>query len=299
MKAVIILFSPSGNTLRAGEILKSCLEGNNIQAQLVDITRNKDYHLSADKPNYLKTAVKEHDLLFIGAPVYAHHLQYHMADLINHLPCPGNGWGKIAIPFVTYGGLNSGIALDEAGRLLKQSGRRVPAGVKISAPHRMTRGFMEEEYNKNQPEEKTIEVMNHLIRSLQAESQLKDNGRKLRYQGLLSYLQANLIFVEKTCHEKRYPKIMIDNDICIKCGICINICPVCHLSRDLDGSIIKNSQTNCIHCFNCIIDCPAKAIYPVGNLEKARDFMNNMIKKGKENPETCIYPNSLSFTIEK
>jgi ferredoxin/flavodoxin len=291
MKAVIILFSPSGNTLRAGEILKSCLAENDVQVQLIDITRDKNYHFSADKQNYLKTAVKEHDLLFLGAPVYAHHLQYHMADLINALPYPGNGWGRIAVPFVTYGGLNSGIALDEAGKLLKKSGRRVPVGVKLSASHRMTRGFMEEEYNKDQPESITIDVMNQLVNILQSENQLRDNSKKLRYQGFVSYLQANLIFVEKTCHEKRYPKIVIDNDKCIKCGKCIRICPVCHLAEGLDGSIVKNSRTNCIHCFDCIVDCPEKAISPVGDLEKAREFMNSMIKKGKESPETCIYPN--------
>lgn len=290
MKALIILFSPSGNTLRAGEILKECLEEHHVQVQLIDITRDNNYHLSADKQNYLKSVAEEHDLLFLGAPVYAHHLQYHMADLINDLPCPGKDWGKIAVPFVTYGGLNSGIALDEAGKLLKKSGRCVPAGVKISASHRMTRGFMEEEYNKNQPEGITIDVMNQLVKGLLSESKLKDSGKKLRYQGLRSYLQANLIFVEKTCHEKRYPKIVIDNKKCIKCGKCINICPVCHLSKDVGGYVVKNPQTDCIHCFNCIVDCPRNAIYPVGDLEKARTFMNSMIQKGKESPETCIYP---------
>ena len=57
--------------------------------------------------------VSEHDILFIGSSVYAHHLQYHVKDLIKKLPQPVHGWGKIAVPFVTYGGISSGIALEE------------------------------------------------------------------------------------------------------------------------------------------------------------------------------------------
>lgn len=124
MKAVIIVFSPSGNTNRVGELLKVCLEQNNISAQLINIACKEKYFLTNDKQGFLQEIVKEHDILFIGSPVYAHHLQYHVKDLIENLPQPVNGWDKLAVPFVTYGGINSGIALDEAGKLLRKSGRK-------------------------------------------------------------------------------------------------------------------------------------------------------------------------------
>lgn len=75
------------------------------------------------------------EILFIGSPVYAHHLQYHVKDLIKNLPQPVNRWGKIAVPFITYGAINSGIALDEAGKLLRKSGRKVLAGMKVCSSH--------------------------------------------------------------------------------------------------------------------------------------------------------------------
>lgn len=95
---------------------------------------------------------------------------------------------------------------------------------------------------------------------------------------------------EKVWHERRYPKVVIDNEKCVKCGKCINICPVCHLKQDSNKFVIKNIDTQCIHCFNCIFECPQKAISPVGDLEKAKSFMDSVIKKAKEYPDTCLYP---------
>lgn len=292
MKVAIIEFSPSGNTNKIGELLKASLEQNNISVQLVNIAGNEEYFLTSNKQNFLQETVKEHDILFIGSPVYAHHLQYHVKYLIESLPQPGNGWGNVAVPFVTYGGISSGISLDEAGKLLIRSGRKVLAGMKLSSSHRMTRAFMKEEFNKDQPEEKIISVIAELVKRVKSAdlNSLKDNSKHLKYQNIKTYLKANLIFKEKVWHEKRYPQIVIDNNQCIKCGKCINVCPVLHLQQNKDKSIIKNVNSACVHCFNCIVECPQKAIYPVGDLEKARSFMENMISKGTETPANCLYP---------
>lgn len=292
MKATIILFSPSGNTLKAGEQLQTSLENHGVATQLVNITGDREYFGGRDQKRYLQQIVREHDLLFLGAPVYVHHFQYHMTDLIGFLPQPGNGWGKSAVPFVTYGGIHSGIALDEAGRLLKKSGRNVPAGLKISASHRVTRAFMKEEFNQGRPEEESMREIERLVKALMAGSSVQDNSKKLRYQSLSSYFKANFIFVEKTWHEKRYPKISIDEEKCKKCGKCLRLCPVCHLEKASDGSITGNPEKACIHCFNCVLGCPEQAVSPMGELEKAKTFMNRMIEKAGEVPATSMYPHN-------
>ncbi|MBV7271838.1 EFR1 family ferrodoxin [Clostridium sp. PL3] len=292
MKAAILEFSPSNNTNRVGELLKTKLEQNNITVQLVNITGNKDYFLTNNKQDFLQKTINKHDILFIGSPVYAHHLQYHVKDLIKNLPRPVNGWSKIAVPFVTYGGINSGIALDEAGKLLQKSGRIVVAGIKVSSSHHMTKAFMKEEYNKDQLEDKLLFTIGELVKriSLADLASLKDNSKYLKYQDLMIYLKADLIFREKIWHKKMYPKIAINDNQCIKCGKCVKVCPVCHLEQNKDKSIIRNMNSECIHCFNCIFECSQKAITPVGNLERAEKFMKSMIKKGKEVPDTCLYP---------
>jgi ferredoxin len=212
--------------------------------------------------------------------------------LIKILPKPVNGWSKIVVPFVTYGGISSGISLDEAGKLLRKSGRIVLAGMKISSSHRMTRAFMKDEYNKDRSEDKIISTIQELIRRVKSAdlNSVKDNSKHLKYQSLGTYIKSNLIFKEKEWHKKRYPNILIDSNQCIKCGKCAKICPVCHLQQNTEKSIIKNVDSQCIHCFNCIIECPQKAISLLGDLDKAKIFFGKMVKKYKENPDTCLYP---------
>jgi protein-L-isoaspartate O-methyltransferase/flavodoxin/Pyruvate/2-oxoacid:ferredoxin oxidoreductase delta subunit len=294
MKIAIIQFSPSGNTSKVAEMLKNELKQRNQEVQLIDITHEKQFFVEKDAQNFLLEKVKQHDVLLIGSPVYAHHLQYHVKDLIKVLPKPNEIWGKYAIPFVTYGGLTSGIALKEAAELLKKSGRIIHAGMKVSASHRMTRAFMSEEFNKNKLLDNNmsqiIELVNRIMQ-LNHNKVAKCNAKSLDYNGLVSTLKANIIFKEKLWHEKRYPKICIDHKICTNCGKCAINCPVMHLIKK-DTTININDESPCIHCLNCVTDCPNKAIKLVGDLEKGRAFMSKMIsKKGnKEMPETAVYP---------
>jgi ferredoxin/NAD(P)H-dependent FMN reductase len=273
-------------------MLEDVLKKNEIQVQLIDITGDEKYFSSRDKQILLQEMVQEHDILFVGSPVYAHHLQYHVKDLIQYLPKPGNGWGKIAIPFVTYGGIDSGIALEEAGKLLRNSGRKVIGGVKVSSPHCMTRAFMPEAYNQNQSEDKLITVLEVLLERIQSVQLdlMKDYSKHLQYQSRKNYLKANIIFKEKVWHQKRYPKVMVDQERCRACGKCVKVCPVNHLELR-DGLLLTNNHPGeCIHCFNCILECPQRAIYLFGDLQKAQEFMEKMIEKEKEYPETCLYP---------
>jgi len=292
MKASIIVFSPSGNTARAAALLATVLDRSGIANTVLNITGDARYFLAKDKRAFLRAALPEHDILFVCAPVYAHHLQYHVKDLIEALPEPGTGRGRIAVPFVTYGGISSGIALEEAGRFLRKGGRTVIAGIKIASSHRMTRAFMSAEFNANRPEAPAVEAIEELIRRIKETEMAKpqDRAKELRYQPMKKRFVANAIFVEKRCHERMYPKVVINREQCIGCGKCVTVCPVCHLERAEDGTITPHENTACIHCFSCIAECPEKAVYPQGDLERARSFMARMIEKGTEKPETSVYP---------
>lgn len=293
MKVTIIVFSPSGNTLKVANMLEKSLTAKNIAVQTFNMTGSESLLNTRSVQQFLQEHVEEHDVLCIGSPVYAHHLQYLMKDLIRALPAVENGWGKFAVPFVTYGGITSGIALEEAGKLLKKSGRIVVTGMKISAAHRMSRAFLQEEYNAGKPGDEVVPVIEDLaqrIEALQGQTPVVDHSEALKYQPRTVFLKANVIFREKLCHTYLYPRVLIDHAKCTQCGKCVRTCPVQHLEKHDDGRILTKASPSCIHCFNCVAGCPAKAISLSGDIEKARAFMSKMIQKPKENPLSAVYP---------
>lgn len=294
MRVQVICFSPSGNTLEVSSEIQRQLTSRNIPCEVTNMTADPQGVLSKAWSSSLRNRVKPHDILIVGGPVYAHHLHYTVQDLLQCLPPPDSVWGKMAIPFVTYGGISSGIALKEAGALLHKAGRTVIAGMKVSSSHRMTRAFMEHEFNSDLPQEPMTNAVSVLVNRIVAQEfspKAKDNIRSLSYNGMKAWLKANLIFQEKKWHRARYPKIMVDQSLCTGCGKCMKNCPVLHLQKNATGKV-DACQGECIHCLNCVTLCPQKAIRLQGDMEKGRRFMTRMIEchANKETPATAVYP---------
>lgn len=294
MKITIIQFSPSGYTSKVTTMIENELKKRKQEVQIIDITCDEIFFITRNIHEFLEKNVEQHDVLLIGAPVYAHHLQYHVQDLLKALPRPNNIWGKYAIPYVCYGGISSGVALKEAANLLSNSGRMVHAGMKVSAPHSMTREFMNKEFNSDKRQlDQLPEVIDLVDRTMQLEIavNVKCNAKSMSYNGFIIALKAKFIFKEKVWHEKRYPQVTIDKSLCTDCGKCVIRCPVKHFV--IEGKVVKeNTQSSCIHCLNCVTGCPSKAIKLIGDLEKGRAFMTKMIAENgnKEKPETAVYP---------
>ena len=53
----------------------------------------------------------------------------------------------------------------------------------------------------------------------------------------------------------------IDNELCIGCGICVQICPmdVFRMDEDSKKAIIRYPE-DCMLCELCVLDCPEEAI---------------------------------------
>ena len=51
--------------------------------------------------------------------------------------------------------------------------------------------------------------------------------------------------------------VNIDNDKCIGCGACVDMCPVNALAVE-DGKVKVNND--CIDCGACVSSCPAEAL---------------------------------------
>ncbi|MFW9917830.1 MAG: NAD(P)H-dependent oxidoreductase, partial [Candidatus Thorarchaeota archaeon] len=232
MRVSILVFSPTGNTLKVAKMLETSLLSKKVEVDVIDVTRDKKLFRERNIREYLNMRVKKHDLLCIGAPVYAHHLHYNVKNIINSLPKPGNGWGRLAVPFVTYGGINSGIALQEAGKLLKRTGRIPVSGMKINSQHSLSKlKRVTVKVNEGMPGEEIHQLIEELAEKIVLVGQNGDKNhidisQKLCYQNLKTRIKAKLIIREKICQNYIYPKLIIDRNKCTGCGKCSRICPV-------------------------------------------------------------------------
>lgn len=271
MKAIVLIFSPSGNTLKVGKVISEYFNLQGIDTQITDLTRNKDYLFSLNRKAYINKIINDKDLLFIGGPVYAHHLHYNVKEIIKQFEKLKNGNKQYAIPFVTYGGINSGIALHEAEKLLKKQNRTVIAGLKISAEHCLTKKF-KTVFNENLPGDEILPMIDELVKTI---VDLKNNNSLpnktigfLNYQKFSVLLKANIIFREKFWQKYMYPKIKFNYSNCNNCGKCVKLCPVQRYEMTEKGPAVRKNAKDCIHCGKCVFSCKREAITFIADWEK-------------------------------
>ncbi|MBP2654302.1 MAG: 4Fe-4S ferredoxin [Firmicutes bacterium] len=302
MNVVILVFSPGGNTLKVARMLEEKMQSKNIEVQIVDTTRKNIFIKTDTIREFLINTVRNHDLICIGGPVYAHHMHYNVLKLIQALPKPGNGWGGLALPIITYGSISSGISLYESARLLKDTGRINVLGLKIAAFHCMSR-IMATKINVGMPGKEAEPLINDLVEKIIKLdlSNIKENEDildNLDYQSFKNKLKAKLIFNERFWQSYVYPQIVVDESKCVRCGKCINSCSVQRLFINESKLVVDKSNPACIHCCECITACKLGAIDFNANKER----WNKMFKKAAEGHgllPSNEYPKSVVYSKVK
>ena len=290
MKAVILVFSPSGHTLQAANIFREEFEKRGVSVQLINTTKNPNYLNEGSIKNQLEADLDAHDVLLIGGPIYAGHMEGHVLQLIKHLPETGEKYGALAVPFATYGGVHSSVALEEMGKLLKQKKRKSILGVKIAAEHTLTKTASKIIY-KGRPGENEVDIISKAVdKSIKIASQdagnIKDVSKSFCYSKPLARLMYRLFSQEKI--HKKFKQVSIDTQKCIQCKKCISVCPV-NMFDFTDGKVkmVKNQQ-QCILCAECYHYCPADAInHPY--IEPARARLKDGDAELEKEP-SAIYP---------
>jgi ferredoxin len=261
VRVAIITFSPAGSTRKVGAMLASALEARGCASQLVDITRDPDYFAAPDKTAALERLVDAHDVLCLGGPVYAHHMQFTVIDLVRRLPPVGGRWGRLAVPFVTYGGLTSGRALHDTARALRRGGRRVVLAMKVNAFHSVTREFATK-INEGMPGEEARPLVDDLARriaGLRLDSQ-SDVTPRLNYQDARNRIKDVLLFHERGVPALAMPRVTFVPEKCSRCGLCVRACPVQRIEMERSAPAPKPGGDACIHCSECVFACPRGAV---------------------------------------
>jgi hypothetical protein len=287
MKAVFIVFSPSGHTLIAARKFMSLLEDNGISCHMINITKNDKYLQDSAITKTLVDDLGEQHLLIPCAPVYAGHCEQNMLRTIRALPLVKEKQIP-AIPLVTYGGVHSSVALEEMGKALSDRGYIPIMGIKIAAEHTLTATF-KKRINPNLPgtveaqilaeaAEITEKVVNDKIAMVNV-------GKKLAYAPFMKRIMFR-IFSQEKIHGK-YKKVAINTEKCIGCKRCVAACPV-NMFAYIDNTIqmVRNPKY-CILCAECYHQCPIKAVvYPY--IEVAKKRLSNGFAE-LENPQSEIY----------
>lgn len=74
-------------------------------------------------------------------------------------------------------------------------------------------------------------------------------------EAAIEWMRAQDIIVSLTTGE-----IIIDENLCVHCGLCTGVCPTESLQLAVDTFKLQFDQRTCIVCEQCIITCPMQAI---------------------------------------
>jgi len=293
LKITIIVFSPSGNTLFTAKLFEQSFLKRGAQVQLINFTARKELTDQESIIRYLNDRVNPHDVLCIGGPVYSGHLQENVKNIIKALPLPDAKWGSLAIPFISYGGVHSSVALKEAGTLFRKKGRKSISGVKIAASHSLTKKF-DFSINENKPGEDEIQVIDGMVDRVFETAgkdfdEIKDVSNSFSYNSFAENLFYQ-IFSEKMFHKIMFGEREFKYSNCTGCGVCAKRCPMQIIDmRDKKPVINDSNSSNCCYCAECYNKCKFDAIS--WDLSKSKRYLSYMNSKGKfESLQSAVYP---------
>jgi ferredoxin len=107
---------------------------------------------------------------------------------------------------------------------------------------------------------KDFNVAANIIRAQVAPNQigklvLELSGDIDELEAAIDWMRAKDIVVSLTNTE-----IIIDEELCVHCGLCTGVCPTQSLTLNPDTFKLQFKQQTCVVCEQCIPTCPVQAI---------------------------------------
>lgn len=245
MQFIIIYFSGTGNTQLIAEEIANRVTAKNHNVELISIE-------DIDNLYQLNFSDK---IIGFGYPVYKFTFPdnfYKVLPIINKLAINNKYF-----QFSTYTRFAADALYDFSSQIDKdkfnltvQTKFKCPScGISARFPQDdyVYQSVMFFEDNINQ---RIDSFINNILQNQNVKQTIKQN--KSLFSNLKKRIVAN---IEIT----KYPKLKIDNNRCIVCGLCARKCPDNNLIKQHNYiDIIDNS--GCLHCLRCINHCPKNAI---------------------------------------
>lgn len=269
--------SPAGSTRHVAETINTVCTDSGCEVHLMDLGRQ------SGRAEFRKriTGAGPGDCLFMGSPVYRDMAVPPVMAFIESLPEVS---GCNAVPFVTWGGAFSGIALWQMGRELDRKGFNLAGGVKVLGTHSMMwahpnpAGNGHPDGNDDEMVRRfTLEILGRLSSGKAGNFALEnlDYNAEEFTADIKKKLGQPWMIIPKA----------VDMDKCTLCGVCEEVCPVGAV--EVDAEPIFNET--CFDCFNCIRLCPEEAIAPAFALEKIHAMICERVEKFNERPVSEVF----------
>lgn len=274
-KAGIVYCSPAGTTRHVAQIIEKELKDKSAEVFTADLAKEDGSEIIS------RIQAGEKPILFIGSPVYAGRPIPPVMNFIARLP---QNAGICAVPFVTWGCVSSGIALQDMGKALTEKGCLLPGAAKVGAVHSMM-WRSDSPLGKGHPNAEDDQMIRELVgRVLKNAGQSPVSGPSLSdlaYQP--ENLQTEMAKVTLEAAKGHMPKKTVDEKLCTQCGICAEICPV----QTITLSPLPEFGKDCICCFKCVRECPETAI--LADLEPVEKRIRGRAAQLAEQPFTKIF----------
>jgi ferredoxin len=202
-------------------------------------------------------------------------------DFISKLPVSK---GSYAVPFVTWGGVSSGVALHEMGKMLGEKGYTILGAAKVLAVHSMMWQFKNPlgEGNPDSEDDAMIkglvgDVNSKLLSGVKKPIPLED----LNYQP--EEVQEAMQKVNIEVAKQMLPPRKLDEEACTKCGICEEECSAQAIKCDP----YPQFGDECFLCYNCVRLCEEGAIKT--DLSQVESMLKEKAEKNPERPLSQVF----------
>lgn len=249
MQHRILYFSPAGTTAQIATWIDQCLREHAQESVLIDlaaVVKHEDTSLQA-------LDWSEPCCLWLGSPVYCDHAVPLVEQVLAQLPESVSGF---SVPFVTWGGVTSGLALPELAVGLEDKGLKTLAAGKFLAQHSST-WKVDEPFYHGYPGKGELSLVQQLVNlvcvRLATGSGETLNPERLNY--LPEAMKADSELKSLALVKAALPPLEADKTLCTGCGICVQQCPLQCIN--LDPYPVLGSE--CIRCMQCVRHCPEEA----------------------------------------
>ena len=275
--AFIVYCSPAGSTGHVARVIADALEERSISIHRLDLGAGQD---PSPFIALLKTADAD-DCLFVGSPVYRDVAVPPVMKFVGGLPVVNN---CPAVPFVTWGGAISGIALWQMGKALQGKGFSLVGAAKVLAVHCMM-WQSDHPVGQGHPDADDDRLVRNLV-SVVIERMSTSTAKPMPLSELDYQPEAmGADFKKKMDQPWMIIPKTIDEERCTQCGTCETVCPIGAVA--LDPGPIFNAR--CFDCFKCVRECPEDAIVPAVSLEKMVAMIHKRVEVFDERPPTQIF----------